>query len=119
MLRNRQVVRGGEAPSTTLYTQIFVADGSQTSFTLDYKPKDLAVSVDTGGGYVSKTLGVENLVDESSVQFVYNFQEKVVRNGSHATLSAGHKIKFVYYPYQAIRVRVSDPASIATMQALA
>ena len=47
MLRNRQVVRGGEAPSTTLYTQIFVADGSQTSFTLDYKPKDLAVSVDT------------------------------------------------------------------------
>ena len=56
MLRNRQVVRGGEAPSTTLYPQIFVADGSQTSFTLDYKPKDLAVYVDTGGGYVAKTL---------------------------------------------------------------
>lgn len=119
MLRNRQVVRGGEAPSTTLYPQIFVADGSQTSFTLDYKPKDLAVYVDTGGGYVAKTLWIENLVDESSVQFVYNFQEKVVRNGSHATLSAGHKIKFVYYPYQAVRVRVSDPTSIATMKALA
>lgn len=119
MLRNRQVVRGGEAPSTTLYTQIFVADGSQTSFTLDYKPKDLAVSVDTWGGYAAKTLGIENLVDPTSVQFLYNFQEKVVRNGSHATLSAGHKIKFVYYPYQAVRVRVSDPTSIATMQALA
>lgn len=118
MLRNRQTVRGGEAPASVLYEQIHVADGQQTSWTLDYKPKDLSVYVDTGGGYVAKTVGVENLVDESTVNFVYNFQEKVLRNGNAATLSAGHKIKIQYYPYQSIRVRVSDHVSIAAMMAL-
>jgi len=47
MLRNRQVVRGGEAASSVLYEQIEVADGQQTSFKLDYKPKDITVEVDS------------------------------------------------------------------------
>jgi len=119
MLRNRQVVRGGEAASSVQYTQIYVADGQQTSFTLDYKPKDLTVEVDSWSWYVSKTVGVENLVDATTVDFVFNFQEKVVRNGNLATLSAWHKIRLKYYPYQAIRVRVAYPTSIATMKALA
>lgn len=119
MLRNRQVVRGGEAAASVIYEQIYVADGQQTSFLLDYKPKDIAVRVDTWWWYVSKTIGVENLVDESTVNFVFNFSEKVVRNGNLATLSAGHKIKFQYYPYHAVRVIVSDPASILAMKALA
>lgn len=119
MLRNRQVVRGGEAASSVLYEQIEVADWQQTSFKLDYKPKDITVEVDTWWWYVSKTVGVENLVDESTVDFVFNFSEKVVRNGNHATLSSWHKIRIKYYPYQAIRVRVTSQTSIATMKALA
>jgi len=47
MLRNRQVVRGGDAPSSIQYTQEHVADGQETSRFLDYKPKDLTVEVDT------------------------------------------------------------------------
>lgn len=119
MLRNRQVVRGGEAASSVLYPQTFVADWQQTSFTLDYKPKDLTVQVDTWSWFVTKTVGVENLVDETTVDFVFNFAEKIVRNASHATLAAWNKIKFEYYPYHAVRVIVSDPVSIATMKALA
>jgi hypothetical protein len=119
MLRNRQVVRGGEAASSVLYEQIEVADGQQTSFKLDYKPKDITVEVDSWSWYVSKTVGVENLVDETTVDFVFNFSEKIVRNANHATLAATNKIRIKYYPYQAIRVRVTSPTSIATMKALA
>lgn len=119
MLRNRQVVRGGEAASSVQYTQIIVADGQERSFQLDYKPKDVTVEVDTWSWYVSKTVGVENLVDETTVDFVFNFQEKFVRNASHATLSAWHKIRIKYYPYNSVRVVVSDPASIIAMKALA
>lgn len=117
-LVNRVLVRGGEAPAESLLTDIQEADGVQTNFRLAYKPKTLTVEVDTGSGYVSKTIGVENLVDESLYDFVYSFQEKNVRNASHATLASGNKIKFTYYPYQPIRKRVTDPVSIAAMKAI-
>jgi len=118
MLRNRVFVRGGEAATTVLYNQERVADGEQTSFQLDYKPKTLQVFVDTWSWYVEKTVGVENLAVPWSVDFVFNFNEKVVRNESHATLSSGDKIKLTYYPYQWIRVRVQDNASISSMKSL-
>lgn len=79
-LKNRVTVRGGRAPQETIYEQIHVCDGQETSYRLDYPPKDLSISVDTGGGYVSKTVGVENLVADTSVNFVFNFNEKTVRN---------------------------------------
>lgn len=114
-LKNRQIVRGGEAPSTSLYTQTIVADGSQTSFLLDYKPKTLTMTV-AGGG---QTLGVEGFVDETTVQWVYNFSEKVVRKTSAgSTPTNGQAVVFTYYPYQPIRVSVTSPTSIATMKAL-
>lgn len=53
------------------------------------------------------------------MDFVYNFQEKTLRNSSSfATLNAGDKIKITYYPYQSIRVQVTNPTSIATLKAL-
>lgn len=55
-LKNRQTVRGGEAPSESRYTQDIVADGEQASFRLDYPPKDLKVYVDSGSGFVEKTV---------------------------------------------------------------
>lgn len=117
-LKNRQIVRGAEAPSAASYEQIFVADGEQTSFTLDYKPKDLTVEVDPGGGYVSKTVGFEGVADEASVEFIANFNEKIVRNATHATLGAGDKIKFTYYPYKLVQVQADDPISIALMASI-
>lgn len=116
---NRQTVRGGEAPDDNLYTQEIVADGTTTSWYMDYKPKTVSVYTDTGAGYVQKTVGVENLVDETTVDYVFNFNEKTLRKTSPtAVLAQGDKIKFTYYPYKDIRVRVQDPASIATMKAL-
>lgn len=114
-LKNRQIVRGGEAPSTSLYTQYASADGTQTSFVLDYKPKTLTMTV----GGVSQTLGIEGFAVESSVQWLYNFEEKVVRKTSGtSTPTAGQAIVFTYYPYMPIRVSVTSPTSIAAMAAL-
>lgn len=113
-LKNRQIVIGGEAPSEELYTQPVVADGSQTSFALDYKPKDLVMTVEG----VPQALGVEGFVDESTVDWIWNFQEKVVRQAQASTPVAGDEVEFQYYPYKPIRVSVTAPASILTMQAL-
>lgn len=118
-LKNRVVVRGGEAPDINDYTEIEVVDGKQTSYGLDYKPKDLRIYIDTtgtGSSYVQKTVGVENLVDPSTVDFVFNFNEKVIRNGASPTLASGTLFKRVYKPYKPIRVIASDSASIAKMK---
>lgn len=117
-LKNRQTVRGGQAPDSNLYDQFHVCDGEETSYRLDYPPKWLNVYVDTGGWFVLKTLGVENLVPDSSVDFVFNFSEKTVRNGSIATLNAGDVIKLEYYPYKDIRVQIRNQASIDLMKSL-
>jgi hypothetical protein len=117
-LKNRQTVRGGIAPSEVIYIQQEVADGVMESWNLNYPPKDLTVEVDTGGGFVSQTVGVENLVDETTVDYVFNFSEKVVRRASATVLNSGDIIKISYYPYKNIRVRTKDTASIAAMKAL-
>lgn len=113
-LKNRQIVIGGEAPSQDTYTQPVVADGEQTSFTLDYKPKDLAMTIDG----TPQSLGVEGFVDESTVEWVWNFQEKVVRQATASTPTAGQSVEFTYLPYEPIRVSVTSPTSILAMKAL-
>lgn len=114
-LRNRVTVRGGEAAASTLYTQSVVADGAQTSFTLDYKPSNLTMTV----AGVSQTLGAEGFTDETTVQWIYNFENRIVRKTSSTTTpAASAAIVFTYYPYQPIRVRVTSPTSIAAMAAL-
>lgn len=118
MIRNRQMVRGGDAPASEIYEQIHVADGQETSRPLDYKPSGITVEVDTGSGYATKTVGIENLNEESAFDFVFNFQEKVLRNAAHATLAATNKIKIRYYPYQSVRVIVTDRVSVLSLKAI-
>lgn len=63
-LKNRQVVRGGIAPSDFTYEQKHVCDGKETSYRLDYPPKGLVIdiSTDNGASWIPKSVGVENLV---------------------------------------------------------
>jgi len=117
-LKNMQVVRGGEAPDENLYTQEEFGDGLKTSWYLDYKPKSIAVYTDTGAGYVQKTIGIENLDNEATVDYVFNFNEKTLRKATASVLSSTDKIKITYYPYKAIRVRYKDQDSIDMMKAL-
>lgn len=113
-LRNRVIVRGGYYLSET-YTQERVADGTQVSFNLDYEAySPIKVYVSTGGAYVEKTLGIDNI--DTGVDFVYNFNEKVIKNEDHATLSAGHKIKITYLYKIPVLVEQSRQASIDAMK---
>ena len=120
-LRNTQTIRGGMAPEESIYTQIKVLDGKETSYRLDYPPKDLTIhiSTDNGASWGSpRTVGIENIVDETSVDFVMNFTEKTVRNGAIALQVAGTLLKMEYYPYKDIRVKRRDQVSIDRMKLL-
>lgn len=117
-LKNRQTVVGGEAVEETLYVQDEISDWEEESYRLDYKAKNLAIFVSTDGGatFVPKSVGIENLVDATSVDFLHNFQEKIVKLGSHPKLSAGHILRREYYPYKPVSYRFSDTNSINKMK---
>jgi len=114
-LVNRQTVRGGLAPDSNLYTQTLAFDGQRTSFPLDYPPSTFALTV----GGVAQTVGAEGYTDETTVQWVYNFSNKLCRKtAATATPTNGTAGVATYYPYKPIRVRATNPASITTMKAL-
>lgn len=66
-----------------------------------------------------KTVGVENLDDETLNDYMYNYNEKSVRASEQtATLTSASWLLFIYNEVIPIRVQVSDPTSIAAMKAL-
>ena len=114
-LINRIVIIGGSAPSAALYQQNAAADGQQTSFKLDYGPDSIRMWV----GAAEQTMGEENQVDETTVQWVWNLANQTVRKTSATTTpTVGTAIVFTYYPYMPILARVENLASIQAMQAL-
>jgi hypothetical protein len=113
-LRNKIIIRGGYYLSEA-YTQERVADGTQTSFNLDYEGyAPVTVYVDSGAGYVLKTLGIDNI--DTGKDFVFNFTEKVVKNQDHATLDAGDLIKIMYSYKIPVLVEQSRQDSIDAMK---
>ena len=70
------------------------------------------------GEFMPRTVGVENLVDPSTVDYVFNFQERIVRSANAPVLPEGSVFRRRYFPFQPIRVRLSDNDSIAAIQAL-
>lgn len=83
-----------------------------------------AVTAQTNGDTFSKfdtakTVGIEFIVDETTVDYVSNFNEKSIRaTDSEVTLDAGDFLLFTYDEIIPIRVQVSDYASIVAMKAL-
>lgn len=68
---------------------------------------------------ISKTTGIEGLVDETTVDYVYNSNEKSVRAAINTTtLSTGTFIKFSYYERTPIQVQYTDPASSNALRTL-
>jgi len=82
------------------------------------------VTSQTNGDTFSKfattqTVGVENLVDETTVNYVSSFTEKSIRAvTATTTLPAASFLLFSYNEIIPIIVQTSDNASIATMKAL-
>lgn len=117
-LKNRQTVIWWESPEMIDYTQDEISDGKEESYRLDYKAKDLKifVSTDDGDTFVPKTVWIENLVDASTVDFVTNFQEKIVKLWSHPKLNAWDVLRRVYYPFKPVSYRFADLTSVDAMK---
>jgi hypothetical protein len=84
----------------------------------------LAVTSQTNGDTFSKfdtaaTVGVEGLTDETTVDYLSNYNEKSVRAGSNTTtIVTGIFLRFEYNEVVPIRVQRTDNASIATLKSL-
>lgn len=68
--------------------------------------------------FIQKTTGIENIDDAASFNYLYNFNEKIIKNGNATLLPNGAVIRVTYYAYQSIRVRGQDPTSIAAIKLL-
>jgi len=88
------------------------------SFTVEAVPSQ--ASGDTFSLFsVTKTLGIEGIADETTVDYVTNSNEKSVRaTASEATLVAAEFIRFSYNERIPIQVRVSEAVSIGALKAL-
>jgi hypothetical protein len=58
------------------------------------------------------------LDDPASFDYLFNFNEKIVRRASDTIPPDGAIFRRKYYPYKSIRVRVKDDVSIAAMKGL-
>ena len=68
---------------------------------------------------ISKTSGIEGIVDETTVDYVQNSNEKSIRaTASEDTLTSGDFILFKYNERFKINLRWSDPNSINELKAL-
>lgn len=105
-------VRGAEYEAATLQDIITVNGNTQTTFKLPYKFSDLAIWLDTGAGYVSKTVGIDFIDDFTSKDVLYNYNDQTIRFQS--ALADGNKIKFSGNPKVRVLAVASDADSIAT-----
>lgn len=74
---------------------------------------------DTFSKFTAQTIGIEGLDTEAGKNFMYNYQEKSVRNTTaEAVINAGEFIQFKYYQVIPILVQRTDNTSVVAMKAL-
>ena len=89
------------------------ADGVARTWVLPHKPHDISLTV----GGIAKTVGIENVDDEATKDYLMNYEEKYVRTSTQtATPASGTTMHFVYkYDIDVITI-VED---LASQQAIA
>jgi len=117
-LRNRIIVTGGVYLDPYDAKDIRVADGEQTAFKLDFIPRgDVQAYVDTGGGFVEKTVGIDN-IHTSGYDFVVNVVEGTLRNLDLAKLANGHILKVNYDREVRVKTQDDDQPSIDLLKTI-
>lgn len=110
-IKNSVFVRGGEYKKTISEgnaQDIFVADGVQRVFPLSYKYDNITVKDNT----TVNTIGTDQQTDPTSVDVLYNFNEKFIKYS--AAPASGHTIKVFGDAYIPIIAQVRDQISIST-----
>lgn len=111
-LRNTIFVRGGEYLADTI-TAAYIADGSERFFFLPHKFTDLKLVV-TGQ---IKSVGIDNIDQETGFDALHNFQEKVVKFRSDKKPTVGSDVRISGRPNQPVLVKLRDQDSIDTFTA--
>jgi len=93
--RNKQVIKGPR-DLTSEQTEVQKGDGDKQTFTVGYPIARVpTVEVDTGTGYVTKTVGIKGLEDDKD--WYWNAGEPTVtQEAGHTPLSATDKIRIKY-----------------------
>lgn len=91
-LKNAIFVRGGEFSTEISEANAYdkyVADGTQNTFPLVYRYKNVEVTIDG----TPQTVGVDFITDPATVDVLYNYQEKLVRWPDASKPSIGEVVK--------------------------
>lgn len=116
-LKNSIILRGGYYLDFYEY-DIQVADGERTNFLTAYAPySPVKVYVDSGAGFIEKTVGTKNL-DTSGYDFVVSFTEKNIENLDALKLNSGDIIKITYNRQVPVIAYGEDTESINRMKLL-
>ena len=105
--RNAQLVRAGIDLGDAA-DEILIGDGTRRTFNVSLPVGAVpTISVDTGGGYAAKTVGVNGV--DSGVQWYYNIgRTEVTQSGSETVLATTHLVKVNYRAQYPIIVRIDD-----------
>lgn len=117
-VRNSIVVRGGREEVAANFVQDFKGDGEAREWILREKPTTMvSIELDTGAGFVTQTIGVDPLDEDTGNDFMWNFQEKYVRaTDTTTTPDDVDDILRVTYKYKVpVIVKLKSAPSIASM----
>ena len=105
-VKNRIIVRGGTylSPDTK---ETFIGDGS-TEWALNYKPHNIRVYEDD---VQNESIGIDNLTDPDTVDFLINYQDKTLIVGTGHTVAAGVSLDIIYNYDINVITRVDDSSS--------
>lgn len=111
-IKNQIYVRGGEYEGSQTDYDV-IADGTALNFRSPYRIKEIEIYVDSGGGFVQQTVGVDNLDDPASYDCLYNFQEKNLKFKAATKPADGDTVRMRGNPMIPVIVKKGDPTSIA------
>ena len=112
-LRNTIFVRGGTTSGSS-FEEVQEADGETETFDFGFKYKSVGWFVDRGSGFVAETFGIDNITDPTTVDWLYNFQEKAMKLASATKPAAGNRIKITGLPQLPVIIKTKDNVSIST-----
>lgn len=97
--KNRVIVQGGHVLSGDYPDIQEIVDNAETQWRIAYKPfvadsGNVEVYIDSGAGYVAKTLGIQN-IHTSGYDFLLNQNEKTIKALDYSA-NAGDLLKLVY-----------------------
>lgn len=107
-IKNSVFVEGGEELSDTSFTEKFIADGTQHTFSLAYKYAQYSLIV----AGVGKTVGLDGIDDFTTKDALYNFQNFTLRFNPASPPLSGQLIEWTGKYYFEIKTLVREIDSV-------